>query len=191
MKRLKIYCILLAIPCLALQCNKEKDKPEPDNNNNKEGLPPATQRGENTFGCLVNGEIWKPKSNEIRRNSLRASFGLGRLVISAERELNRKNIDNEFNITLNKRFSDTGYYKLMGYNKKSIKNINYAIFREEEIGCEYKTLDKSQNYILINRLDSIQNTVSGRFQFTAINDSCGDIDTIRVTKGRFDIKYAH
>lgn len=28
---------------------------------NKDKLPPATQTGENTFGCLINGEVYIPK----------------------------------------------------------------------------------------------------------------------------------
>ncbi len=57
--QLKLFCLLLAIPCLALQCNKNKNGP--DNGNEKEQLPPATQSGKGTFGCKVNGEVWVPE----------------------------------------------------------------------------------------------------------------------------------
>jgi hypothetical protein len=193
MRRLKFFCLLLVLPCLALQCNKDKDDPDPDNGkgSDKEQLPPATQSGENTFGCLVNGEVWRPENGEVYRNPLRASFGLGRLTISAEREIDKKSLDNEINITMYDNIDDTGYYRLDEYDTDSLRSINYALYRLEKIGCQYSTYYSNKNYVIINRLDSIKNIISGRFEFIAVNDSCGELDTMRVTDGRFDIKYAH
>jgi len=34
-----------------------------DNNNNADSLPPATQTGANTLGCLVNGKVFVPKGH--------------------------------------------------------------------------------------------------------------------------------
>jgi hypothetical protein len=52
---------LLLYLCLATltQCSKCKDDPIPVNQ-----LPPATQTGAGTFGCLVNGQAWMPKGND-------------------------------------------------------------------------------------------------------------------------------
>ncbi|MCW3074373.1 MAG: hypothetical protein JWP69_1442 [Flaviaesturariibacter sp.] len=47
--------VLIAVASLMLtsvSCKKDKD-------NDK--LPPITQNGANTFGCLVNGKVWLPK----------------------------------------------------------------------------------------------------------------------------------
>ena len=44
-----VFTFLLLI---ASSCKKES---------NKDKLPPATQTGENTFGCLVNGKVFVPK----------------------------------------------------------------------------------------------------------------------------------
>jgi hypothetical protein len=35
---------------------------------NKDKLPPATQEGNHTFGCLVNGSLWLPKGNDGTSN---------------------------------------------------------------------------------------------------------------------------
>ena len=193
MKHLKIYILLLALPCLALQCNKDKDDPDPDNgnNNNKEQLPPATQSGENTFGCLVNGKVWRPENNNQLESSLKASFGLGRLDINAQREIPEQKVDQHLNIYIYRYLSNVKEYSLGRYNKDSIKYLNFANFWDDNTGCWFYTTSDKKNYLKLTRLDSVENIVSGRFEFTAVNDSCGDVDTIRVTKGRFDIKYAH
>ncbi|UOQ73224.1 hypothetical protein [Hymenobacter cellulosilyticus] len=47
--------LLLAILPL-LQCKSDVTGPESQ-------LPPATQNGANTFGCLVNGRPWTPRGN--------------------------------------------------------------------------------------------------------------------------------
>ena len=51
---MKPYLPLLAALLGLSQCTK--DDPEA-------GLPSATQTGANTFGCLVNGQVWTPKGN--------------------------------------------------------------------------------------------------------------------------------
>ena len=55
------YILLLAITIGFTQCCKEK--PNNNNDNDIPGLPPATQVGANTFGCLVNGVPWVPQGN--------------------------------------------------------------------------------------------------------------------------------
>ena len=51
---------LLAVPLLWGGCDKPLFQPNKDNTEEPEELPPITTTGENTFGCLVNGEVWLP-----------------------------------------------------------------------------------------------------------------------------------
>lgn len=50
MKNLTLL-LLLSIICISSSCRD-------DNEDNPYGLPNATQSGEHTFGCLINGEPW-------------------------------------------------------------------------------------------------------------------------------------
>jgi hypothetical protein len=56
----KIYklsmIILLFFLFAAGSCEKEDEAPQ---------LPPVTQTGEDTFGCLVNGEAWLPEDYDL------------------------------------------------------------------------------------------------------------------------------
>ncbi|MEO7801559.1 MAG: hypothetical protein ABIR81_06155 [Ginsengibacter sp.] len=46
-----IFCFFL----ITASCKKNNTPTDEDQ------LPPATQTGANTFGCLINGKVWLPK----------------------------------------------------------------------------------------------------------------------------------
>ncbi len=50
---LAAFMILLAVSC------KKKESSNP-----KDDLPPITHTGANTFGCLVDGKLFKPKKKD-------------------------------------------------------------------------------------------------------------------------------
>ncbi len=52
--------LLFLLAFTAIQCKKNKS--------GIEGLPPETQIGKNTFGCLVNGQILEPRGGGIAPN---------------------------------------------------------------------------------------------------------------------------
>ena len=57
MKNLKVFWLgVLALCCIFAACKKDKTNEDPEDQ-----LPPATQTGTNTFGCLVNGKVYIPK----------------------------------------------------------------------------------------------------------------------------------
>lgn len=61
---MKNSLLLLAFMLIFSSCIKEKD---PDDPTQQDQLPPITQTGAYTFGCLLDGEVWVPKhySNSI------------------------------------------------------------------------------------------------------------------------------
>lgn len=60
--------LLAATLLVFVQCKKDKDKTP------LEQLPPETQTGANTFGCLVNGEDFKPGGAQLSGGSLQANY---------------------------------------------------------------------------------------------------------------------
>ncbi len=83
MKRL-IY-LLLVLPCLASQCDKHSSdppfltRPEPP----KDELPAATTEGKNTFGVMLNGQLWKPSSGGTFNPKLSPDYYNGELMVAA------------------------------------------------------------------------------------------------------------
>ena len=55
--------LFVVMSILLLAANYKKDKAQ-DSRNELEKLPPITQNGANTFGCLINGKLYIPKGFE-------------------------------------------------------------------------------------------------------------------------------
>ena len=81
---MKTNLLLYAVLLLLTQCSKCKNTPAPADPAAQ--LPPATQTGANTFGCLVNGQPFTPQGNTGTSNfnaSYDSGFSGGTLDIRA------------------------------------------------------------------------------------------------------------
>jgi hypothetical protein len=56
MSHTKLLLLLISLSCLSLHCKKEEK-------DYFSILPPATQSGKETAGCLVNGQVWVGSMN--------------------------------------------------------------------------------------------------------------------------------
>ncbi|CAD0001286.1 hypothetical protein [Flavobacterium salmonis] len=55
---MKNLLLLFTALFILTSCDKDKDDDKPTNPIDQ--LPPVTQTGANTFGCLLDGEVFKP-----------------------------------------------------------------------------------------------------------------------------------
>ena len=174
MKR-KIYLLLL-IPLVALtSCNN-------DDNINKapiDQLPPPTQSGEYTFGCLVNGEPMIPNNT----NYISAICQGGIFDISAD--VNKVNTGQVVNIIVPESIIVNESYDLTNYPFYIAK---YQVFGSETTNCYYDFEDTFDGWIKFSKIDRINQIVSGTFEYSTVTENC---DTIRVTNGRFDMPYTN
>lgn len=156
-------------------------------------LPPATQEGRFTFGCLVNGKAFTPKGS-----------GLGGPVLSAYyQHLNtstaqgyyfnvaakRRNIENRnylISISTESLSIESGKtYQLTNGNPGEAAGL-YAII-ENTKDIHFKTNDQVKGELHITRLDEDKQIVSGTFWFDAVNDRG---EKVEVRQGRFDMLYS-
>lgn len=167
----------LSVAALLTLSTCKKDDPEAQ-------LPPATQTGANTFGCLINGQAWTPRGNNGTSNysvSYDPSYRKGTLNISTYRY--NSNADNDWQsmIIYSDSLKTPGVYQLNRPNRQE------ALFHNFKNGCEFS--GGSRNYcrgaLTITRLDLQAGIISGTFHFTLYKPGC---DSIRVTEGRFDKK---
>jgi hypothetical protein len=143
-------------------------------------LPPETQEGKNTFGCLVNGKVWRNQGFTTLTGNLSVNYN-GNISIIASKML--KDLSEGVAITGG---GETGVYSLAAKNRASFGTDDRITF------CEYggntapisgeTTITKFQRIELNGGKRLI---VSGRFYFTVVSKTCKD--TIRVTDGRFDV----
>ncbi len=159
-----------------------------DDNNNNDTLPPATQIGANTVGCLVNGDVFLPRSE-----------GINPAVV-----VNYEFINGEFyfSLTLND-LRGTGV-KTVSVRTREIDletggvyilDKDNTIFESFIGGGGVYGVDASNYFytnsiktgeLTITRLDLSNSIISGTFWFDAINEE-GEIVEIR--EGRFDYEY--
>ncbi len=155
------FCfLLLAFSFLlftGMQCKKTSDTTK------KEVLPAETQTGKQTFGCLVNGQVWLPKGKSLQPG-LTASIQFDILNLSASK-------GDEFIGIGIRNLNGTGSYNLVDFDSLYAKGDS--------------VYNRISGVVLITRYDTVNQILSGTFNFKASNDK----DIINITEGRFDIVF--
>lgn len=163
------YLFIAFVACTFLSCKKDK-------------LPKPTQTGANTFGCKIDGVIFKPSQDA-------GLFGSPPITVY--------NLPYNGFTLLGKFYGDRSdpfskvvmlnlvYLRSTGtYNLNDYPNGVYAISYAG--GPSYKTNTTHTGSVTITRCDTVNRIYSGTFSFTAIDDSTAKVVT--VTDGRFDVK---
>ncbi len=159
-------------------------------------LPPATQTGANTMGCLINGKPWLPdtRDNGSMPQLMPIYIGTYNIKTQLYGEFYRQyKGDNQAVRIFIKNFVGVGIYIM-----DSTSNIiggpgttgvlrNHFNFSENNLRKEYLTNEIYQGNVTISRFDEIQRIVSGTFSFKAQNLN-GTGDTVVISNGRFDSK---
>ncbi|MCW3073047.1 MAG: hypothetical protein JWP69_116 [Flaviaesturariibacter sp.] len=169
---------ILYLMLTSVSCKKHKDSDK---------LPPITQIGANTFGCLVNGKVWVPKGyngNGTPNPRLSLDFFNSRNTFSINTYQFENNNPAGF-ISLS--FLDTiiraGVYT---YPDK----MNFSVGWEKAIGsCFTQAFDtsvKKWGEAILTKYDNTLRIASGTFNFKFKAQTC---DTVYITSGRFDFKF--
>ena len=184
----KILLTLLVVAFNA--CNNDDVPADPVSK-----LPPATQTGENTIGCLVNGEALLPKGSPLAGPVKNAFyqlidgeyfFGLsfsnknGEVLKSLRIGTLFSKLSKNQTIVLDKNFGDDGDYIGGGGEYGASTSV-----LEGTIG--YVTTSTVNGELAITHLDETKQIISGTFWFDAINN---DGDIVEIREGRFDMPYS-
>jgi hypothetical protein len=160
--------LLLLITTLTLgSCDKDDNKPQ----NPISQLPPETQTGANTFGCLINGEPFVVSNTSQQTAIYQGGFlqfgakGIYMIVL------------NPIEIGANYQFMD------LGLGQASAK---YFIDPNPQLGCHYDYNNTYQGNVKFTKIDTINYLISGTFEFSTVTDNC---ENINITNGRFDLQY--
>jgi hypothetical protein len=173
--------ILLFATLITLSCCSSDD-------DNSDKLPPETQTGANTAGCLVNGKVFLPKQE-----------GLNPALIC-----NYEFIDGDFFFNLVIRDNSGQGVKSVSVKTSRINlqtNTTYNLDKENTIfedftgGSGIYLIDASNFFytntiktgeLKITKLDLQNSIISGTFWFDAINNTG---ETVEIRQGRFDMNY--
>ena len=184
MKKNIFLLVLPLLLCLA-GCKKDDDQ----HTNPVDQLPPATQTGANTAGCLVNGEPFTPKGYITGGNLPRYYNGdvflLG--IIRRGEDNTRRGILIELQpleIPL-----EVGKFYLLNteiFNDTIRTGIYHIGSAPPPRPGFYQTNDSITGELIITHHDFDNAILSGVFWFDAVNSE-GEI--VEVREGRFDVKY--
>lgn len=180
--------LLLAALLGLSQCKKS----HPDPAKPEDQLPPATQTGAGTFGCLLNGQPWTPSGNLTTPNFLALydpTYHNGNLDVRTYRNIDK--LSNKQYLSFGgDSINKVGLYHFITSNTFPMRGPRTVYFSDDNKSspCNYYnyfpgTTTKGQ--LTITRLDKQQGIISGTFNFTLSQPGC---DTIKITQGRFDYK---
>ncbi len=147
-------------------------------------LPPITHEGKNTFGCVVDGEIFAIPFEtshiqcEYYFDKSKANYGTFALIASTGNMQNGKG----FTYHNYEGVFDTGFHKMdrQFFNNKYKRRTIIS-----DATSEYYCTEEMFGSIHITYIDTINKIISGTFEFDAVNEN-NNTDTIRVRDGRFD-----
>ncbi|KHJ39512.1 hypothetical protein PBAC_00190 [Pedobacter glucosidilyticus] len=180
MKTLKYIIILISYLSLsASSCKKDKT--------GIDALPVATQEGKNTFGCLVNGEVFIARTRGLFGPPYFAcEYGFNSVTNSLRFLLKGTDSIREpfSSITI----SSTGISLISGtkLNLRELKDGNASARYSETLIDEFNTTSISKGEITITKLDESKRILSGTFWFDAVNETG---EKVEVREGRFDMKF--
>jgi hypothetical protein len=179
------YCItlLFLLALLFSFCDKFKKKVKV-----KEELPIASQEGKNTFGCMVEGEVWLPKNydplNSIFSSykPITLSYYNKNLTVRAKQKT-KQYTERSINI-YSKNITKAGLYKL--YLDDFNKTTTAYVFTDLNLKTStvFPISDTANSNLIITKLDTVAKIISGSFSFDFILDN----RTVRVRDGVFDVK---
>jgi hypothetical protein len=151
-------------------------------------LPPETQTGANTFGCLVDGKIFLPKGDPFGGPIKKAAYQLVNnrfhFLVSGSRSLSTET--SSIGLFADSLQMTVGAYELTSKNIPGKLYGQYAVAQIGGLLETYLTNDIEKGQLIFKKLDEVNQIVSGTFWFDAKNAN-GQI--VQIREGRFDLPY--
>ena len=180
MKRKLLLYAALATLTQCSKCKRDDPQPQPPKDP-LSTLPPESQTGKGTFGCLVNGQAWTPAGSPLGGPLLSVVYYNNRFGVSANRMTS---------------VNSTASFQRIGFSFDGIQTAGtYSLTDSltkvgsyEDFGnfCKLYTSKAQVGTLVITKLDPVARIVSGRFSFTLEKEGCG---RVVVTDGRFDCPF--
>ena len=175
----KIHFLQIMVLCLTLSsCESCKEK-------EWDTLPPETQTGKNTFGCLIDGELFVGGCCAPWMHApLSASYSIisNKLYIGAYGKINGQAAGSIMIGIDTPRENSTQKLYIANYGRDTNFDFTSPCILFEAV---------NDGTCTITKLDTVNKIVSGRFEFIGkctLNDN--DSTVIRqITQGRFDLKF--
>lgn len=181
MKRFLLFflCSLL----IGSSCRKHKT------GNPVDQLPPETQTGANTFGCLVDGKVFKPKGDPFAGPVIKAQYQFvnGKQGFGISGSRSDAQTTQAIGVFGDSVFINLGTYTLTSLNQSGRLHGRFIFSQIGTLGNRYYTNETQRGEITIKHFDTVNQIVSGTFWFDALDSTTGKI--VQIREGRFDLPY--
>ena len=174
MRKLLLYSALL----LLTQCSTCKDN---EHTPREPKLPAETQTGVGMMGCRVNGKVFAA----TKTTRVNATWGCKGDCISISGQLEDSEDSGALGLALNGVLTDDATFTLLDATQMP-PNANYGSAAFSYSACDYDGRLIKNGQVTLTRFDEVARVASGRFAFVLYKPGC---DTLRVTDGRFDVKF--
>lgn len=177
--------LLLLLTTFTLTCCEKDDNNKPKTELEK--LPPATQIGANTAGCLVDGKAFISKGYFPGGTGLTCNYIDGEdFTLSIAENINGK-IRSVFIASYNQNLHDNiGTSFQLNENSANSKFGEYIIYNTDSTQDSYSTTSTVIGELKITNHNFNQAILSGTFWFNAVNSNG---EKVEVREGRFDMQY--
>ena len=180
-----LHFILILGLVLNTSCNNDDEQPQ----NPLDQLPPATQTGKQTFGCLINGKVFLPDNFGSGRPNAFYQFVDGAYTLGISANSGK---DNNFETII-----------IGGIDIEALKKINYELLNKESTNFyglydintggpnspeTLTTKNEIPGIFKITNFDPENFIISGTFEFTVFDNEGNEI---KITDGRFDMLYTN
>ncbi|MFY0484112.1 hypothetical protein ACI6PS_16055 [Flavobacterium sp. PLA-1-15] len=167
---------LLLVLAFTIGCDRDDNK----TTNPIDQLPPATQTGAGTFGCLINGKPFVDNSGFF---NCFYQFVEGEYYFGIQGE---DNVSDIVLIGLGSNASQILVNNIISLNEREPQNF-YGGVNLANLGGSIRTTNAEDGSIIFTKFDLNQNIVSATFEFTVVDPNTGSI--YEITEGRFDAKF--
>ena len=176
--------ILLLCTTFVLSCCSKKDDDQPKTELEK--LPAATQTGENTAGCLVDGIAFLPKGF-LTTGNLVCNYIDGKdFVLGINENINDRIRSITVTSDNTELHNNVGITFPLNIIQNNSKYGEYYIYNSDLTQLNYSTNSIVTGELKITYHNFNQAMLSGTFWFDAINSN-GVV--VKVREGRFDMHY--
>ena len=145
-------------------------------------LPPETQLGKGTFGCLINGQAMSISSAFLTSGDWSCTTCL---TVSSQSSAAQP--EYVMSLLLTGALQPNQSYALVKFNAPVDFSFKQFAARPYIRQCFYSGNYLKTGQVELVKFDPVARIAAGRFAFTLYEP--GGCDTLRVTNGRFDVKF--
>ena len=178
--KLLLYAVLLTLTQCS-QCKRDDPQPQPPKDP-LSTLPPETQTGAGTFGYLVDGQPVSITSSFLALGDWSCNSCL---TVSGQSSATQPSY--VMSLLLTGQLQSNQTFTLVKYNMPVNFSLNEFSARPTIKNCFYTGNYIKAGQVTLVKFDPVARIAAGRFAFVLYEP--GGCDTLRVSNGRFDVKF--